>query len=488
MVEIAASLLSSLVFICIGGGLLLLFAALGLGVYGYCRLYKNLKPYLNDNKQTESISEYNPLTHLPNRFLLQKKINASLVKAIADHQKIAVLFINLDSFREVNAAFDYLFGDSLLQACSQRLRKALQDPRYYLAHLGADEFCILFTESKDPSEITKLINLIIQIFAEKFKINDHELIINASIGISVYPNDFKEGAELLKNADAAMHCAKAMGRNTFSFYSSEINEQTVQKRELEVQLRKALERNEFIIYYQPKVNIETGRIAGAEALIRWKHPIKGMVSPVDFIPLAEKTGVIVPIGHWVLQEACKQMKSWHNNGFPHLTIAINLSPYQFKTGDVASAIAEIVWETGLEPHHLELELTESSIMDNPEKSLLMLSVLKSMGIKTSIDDFGTGYSSLSQLHQLPINVLKIDQSFVKNITQDPESAAIINTMITMAHKLHLKVVAEGVETHEQLEYLKKEGCDEIQGFLFSKPITSADFEILLQKNLTHPLK
>jgi EAL domain-containing protein (putative c-di-GMP-specific phosphodiesterase class I)/CheY-like chemotaxis protein len=312
-------------------------------------------------------------------------------------------------------------------------------------------------------------------------IDEHELEVSCSIGISIYPKDGEDVRALLKNADVAMYRAKEQGRNNFKFYTGELNDKAVARMTMEKHLRRALEREEFLLHYQPQVDLRTGRITGMEALLRWQSPELGLVSPAGFIPLAEETGLIVPIGEWVMKTACAQNRAWQAAGLSPLTMAVNLSPRQFRQEGLAETVARILRETGLEPRYLELEIVESLIMHDVQSATLILKKLKELGVQLTMDDFGTGYSSLSYLKQFPFDKMKIDQSFVREITSDPDSAAIVRTIIAMAHSLHLRVVAEGVETEGQLSYLRSHGCEEMQGFYFSRPVPSGAFEQLLRE-------
>jgi EAL domain-containing protein (putative c-di-GMP-specific phosphodiesterase class I) len=327
----------------------------------------------------------------------------------------------------------------------------------------------------------QIVQIILKELSKELVLNGENVTLSASIGISLYPQDATDPGTLLKNANIAMYDAKRLGKNSYSFYNAGMDKQSAKQHLLEGYLRKALEKNELSLFYQPKISLETGKIVGAEALIRWYHPELGMISPSEFISIAEKTGLVIAIGNWIIKNACKQAKVWHEMGFKEFVVAVNLSAYQFRQGDISHVIAETLWETGLAPSALDLEITESVIMENPEKSVLMLHVLRSMGVSISIDDFGTGYSSLAQLKSLPFQSLKIDQSFVRNLEVDPAyNRTIIATIVSMAKQLGLKVIAEGVETEEQRIFLTHLGCDYVQGYLFSKPVEVGEMTKLLQ--------
>jgi len=333
----------------------------------------------------------------------------------------------------------------------------------------------------ESDDVGLLAARILRQLAEPHLIDGREIRVTASLGISLYPADSDNGATLIRNADIAMYRAKQEGGGSFSFYAPEMNQRAIETMELESALRQALERNEFRLHYQPKVDLASGRISGCEALVRWQHPQRGMVSPDDFIPLAEETGLIVPLGSWVLREACRQARAWQDQGLPCLSVAVNLSARQFRKGDLPQLVREVLQETGLDPRWLELEMTESMVMDDPAKAVAIMAGLKGIGARLSLDDFGTGYSSFASLSRFPIDHLKIDKSFINDIVSDPDSATIATSIIAMAHRMRLKVIAEGVETEGQLGYLRKHGCDEFQGFLFSRPLPAEDFALLLRQ-------
>lgn len=397
-----------------------------------------------------------------------------------EHLNLALFYIDLDNFKQVNEALGYDLGDLFLQQVQEAFEK-MDWPNKSLHRLGGDDFVLILPAFETEKKVSDLVEEIVSVLKKGFTLENHELTISASIGISIYPRDGLDAKTLLKCANVAMYQAKYQGRNTFAFYNPEMDRKALKRQALESYLRKALERDELLVYYQPKVNIQTTQIVGAEALIRWLHPELGMISPLEFISLAEQTGLVIPLGGWILRTACKQAQEWHQQGYGNFTIAVNLSPYQFKQGDIGGLIAQVLWETGLDPASLELEITETLLMENPEKSLLMLRVLRTMGVQVAIDDFGTGYSSLSQLKNLPFQSLKIDQSFIRNLEIEPESRAIVSTIISMAKQLRLRVIAEGVETEEQQAFLIQEGCDYAQGYLFGKPMTVQQFEELMRK-------
>jgi predicted signal transduction protein with EAL and GGDEF domain len=349
-----------------------------------------------------------------------------------------------------------------------------------VARQGGDEFVLVLSGIREDDDVPVVAQKILKAMSVPFDINGRELHITCSIGIASYPKDGEDSQTLLKNADAAMYSAKKLGRNNAQYYSAEMNVKAMERLVLENGLHHALERNEFLLHYQPQVDLRTGEIAGMEALVRWQHPELGLVSPAMFIPVAEDSGLIVSIGEWVLRTACAQNKAWQLAGFKPISVAVNLSARQFRQPDLAEMVAGILAETGLDSACLELELTESLVMQDVEKTIATLSKLKAMGIKLSIDDFGTGYSSLSYLKRFPIDTLKIDQSFVRDITTDPDDAAIAKAIISMAHDMQLRVIAEGVETEAQKTFLQQRHCDEMQGYLFSRPVPAEAFETLLR--------
>lgn len=410
------------------------------------------------------------LTGLPNRHLLNDRLTLALEQAKDNQMNIGIMFIDLDRFKYINDTLGHAMGDRLLIEVSKRLQSCLGKSDT-VSRQGGDEFVVLLNNTTSD-ELTIKAQQITKLFTESFKL-DPEMFVTPSIGISMYPADGKDIETLMKNADTAMYRAKEQGRNNFQFFTPDMNDVVTHRMKLEIALRKALGRNEFNVFYQPQVVVSSGKIIGAEALIRWEHPEWGNVPPNEFIPLAEETGLIIPIGEWVLYEACRQNKEWQNKGFPPLRVAVNISSRQFKQNNLVEVISKILKETQLDPQNLELELTESIIQDS-KYAITTMKKLKSMGIHLSIDDFGTGYSSLSYLKLFPIQTLKIDQSFTKNIFEDSKDAALVNTIINMAHNLDLKVIAEGVETQEQLDFLQQRKCNEAQGYFFSRPISAKE--------------
>lgn len=424
-------------------------------------------------------ASHDPLTGLPNRNILLDRLNQALALEKRFNKPIGVLILDLDNFKIVNDTMGHAAGDNLLVNVAERLRGAM---RGYdtVARLGGDEFAIILSEFGDSKELVPVTEKLLQLFSDPFETEGREIFVTVSIGITFFPSDGDSAEILLKNADAAVYHAKEQGKNSYRFFSAEMNRKAFERLEMEGKLRHALERHEFELYYQPRVELVTGRIVGAEALIRWNEPGGGQVGPYKFIPILEETGLIIPVGEWVIRTAAAQMKSWLNEGLPLLQISVNLSTRQFHQLDLVGDVKRILEETGLDSRHLGLELTESILMQDVDEAAGKLAALKEMGISLAIDDFGTGFSSLSYLKRFPLNELKIDQSFVRDLTTDPDDAAIVNTIIAMAHSLKLKVVAEGVETVEQLAFLIEHQCEEMQGYYFSKPIPVDQFGDLLK--------
>ncbi len=450
---------------------------------------------ITERKAAESqirlLAYYDGLTLLPNRLMFTEKLNQALENAQRQNRLLAMLFLDLDRFKQINDTLGHSVGDRLLQGVAERLRKCLRsgdtiarsnDSRGMsdnVARLGGDEFIVSLTDLTRVEDVQKVAYRLLESLKEPFAIEKHEVFVTTSIGISLFPYDGTDLETLLKNADAAMYHAKDAGRSNFQFYSKSMNAAAEKRLTLENKLRRALERGEFMLHYQPLIDVETWRIVGSEALIRWKHPEIGLVSPAEFIPLAEETGLIVPIGEWVLRTACAQIRKWHDLGDRSLFMAVNISGRQFNQEALVATIEQVVHATGVDPKCLELEITESVLMHNAEETVQTLEVLKAMGPRISVDDFGTGYSSLSYLRRFPIHTLKIDRSFVNDVTTDPGDAAIVSAIIAMARGLSLEVIAEGVETPDQRTFLLQEGCRLMQGYLFGRPVPAEEFEKLL---------
>ncbi|MCC3372569.1 bifunctional diguanylate cyclase/phosphodiesterase [Cohnella sp. REN36] len=419
-----------------------------------------------------------PLTGLPNRHLLNDRLAQALDQAGENKMTIAIMFIDLDRFKYINDTLGHAMGDLLLIEAAARIQSCTGKGDT-VSRQGGDEFLVLLPNAVND-EVTRKAKQLLQMFAQPFVLNDTEMFVTPSIGISLYPSDGRDIETLIKNADTAMYRVKEQGKNNFQFYTPDMNEAVTKKMKLEIGLRKGLDRREFTVHYQPQLEVGTGRIKGVEALLRWRHPELGNVSPAEFIPLAEETGLIIPIGEWVLYEACRQAKAWQDEGLPPLRMAVNISSRQFQQSNLLGTVSRILQETGLAPQYLELELTESIIQDS-KYAIATMGKLKEMGIFLSIDDFGTGYSSLSYLKLFPIDTLKIDQSFTRNILADAKDAALVQTIINMAHNLELKVIAEGVETQEQLHFLTLRNCNEAQGYYFSRPVAADELSALLRE-------
>ncbi|MGI2167091.1 EAL domain-containing protein [Shewanella oncorhynchi] len=429
------------------------------------------------------LASFDTLTGLPNRTLFQDRLNHAITQAHRANNIVALLFLDLDRFKHINDSMGHHVGDLLLKAVARRLQNAVRDGDT-VARLGGDEFTIILEGVAKTKAATLISEKVLRAFQTPFLLDDKTLTISTSIGISLYPNDADNADSLIKFADTAMYHAKSSGRNNFQFYTSKLNEIATRHVQLESGLKEAIQRKELSLVYQPKFCLRDGSLTGLEALLRWYHTELGPISPVEFIPLAEETGIITQIGHWVINHACQQLAEWNSLGFNGITIAVNLSARQLKA-DIISTIEVALAVSGLPAQSLELELTESMIMGNPQESVSILSKLKALGLTIAVDDFGTGYSSLSYLKRFPIDTLKIDREFVRDITNDPDDAAITSAIIALAHSLELNVVAEGVETQEQLNFLAMQGCDQVQGFLLSKPLNAEDCLTLL-KNQSKP--
>ena len=392
---------------------------------------------------------------------------------------VAVLLLDLDHFKVINDSLGHAAGDALLQAVAGRLRSCVRETDT-VARLGGDEFVVVIPDVSKADDATAIARKVLDVLSQPFIIERQEMYISASIGISLYPQDGEHEEILLKNVDLAMYRAKHEGRSNFCFFTEQLNARNRERQAMESELHHALKHGEFLLHYQPKVDLRTSKIVGVEALIRWQHYEQGLISPEKFIPLSEETGLILPIGAWVMKTACRQIRAWKDAGLPPISIAVNLSARQFRHHDLLGLVKQVLQETGLEPQYLELELTESVIMQEAEEAISTLLELKSLGVQLSLDDFGTGYSSLNYLRRFPLDNLKIDRSFVKGITSNLHDMTIVKSVIALAHSLNLKVIAEGVETEQQLAFLQAHDCDEMQGYLFSKPLPSEKFTGMLE--------
>ena len=449
------------------------------------RAYKEQLETLLQQRTAEVdwLAYYDTITQLPNRTLFEDRLTQAVAIAKAGDQSLGVLFISLDQFKKVNDSLGHGPGDVLLREFAERLKSCITKSDT-VARFGNDEFALLRTQIDGTNDVIETIGSLSQVLKFAFDLPGHELFATASVGISLFPMDGEDSQTLLKNAGAALYKAKKSGGANYQFFTSDMHELATKRLALESHLRRAIQNEELLVHYQPRVSVDSLAITGVEALVRWQHPTLGLISPSEFIPLAEDTGLIVPIGEWVLRTACLQGQRWRDQGFAPIQIAVNISARQFHDQDLSQTVITILEETGLSPKQLELELTESSIMQDAEFAAGMLNRLKNMGINISIDDFGTGFSSLASLKRLPIDVLKIDQSFVREATSDPDDAALVMAIITLAHNLRLKVIAEGVETEDQLRFLQLLRCDEIQGELFSKPLAAEKFVSLFEPQIS----
>jgi len=439
---------------------------------------------ITERKSYESQLEYqsghDALTGLANRNLLADRLEQAIARAKRTKSMVAVLLLDLDRFKLINDGLGHDTGDALLKVIAQRLVASVRSTDT-VARLGGDEFVVVMTELDSEHDAAPTARKLLKQVSQPMTVADREIVATASLGIVLYPKDAEHASALLRNADVAMYRAKELGRNSMQFYTPALNAATLARLELDTALRRALERNEFALYYQPKVELQRGQVIGAEALIRWQHPLLGMVSPGDFIPLAEETGLIGPIGEWVIDHAVAQLKAWQSDGLPNICLAVNLSARQFQQENLPKIVAQALRLHDVDAQYLELEVTESAVMQDPEKTVATLRELKQIGVRLALDDFGTGYSSLNYLKRFPIDTLKIDQSFVRDITTDPDDAAIALTVISLAHSLKRRVVAEGVETEAQLNILRRNRCDEMQGFYFSRPLAADAFTGLLRE-------
>jgi diguanylate cyclase (GGDEF)-like protein/PAS domain S-box-containing protein len=427
------------------------------------------------------------LTGLPNRKLLNDRVSQAILSATRSMKKVAVLFLDLDGFKHINDSLGHSIGDRVLQSVAKRLVDSVRGSDT-VSRQGGDEFVVLLSEVELSEGVAITARRLLQAGAEPHSIDQHDLYVTTCIGVSIYPDDGLDVETLIKNADTAMYQAKENGRQTYQFFKPAMNVRAVERQSIEGSLRRALERQEFTVHYQPKINLGTGEISGAEALIRWTHPTRGLVSPAQFIPVAEDCGLILPIGNWVLREACRQARAWVEAGLPLGTIGVNISAMEFRDENFLEGVFSILKDTGLHPSSLELELTESVLMKHAESSASVLRALRAKGVQVAVDDFGTGYSSLSYLQKFSIDALKIDQSFVRRITTAPDETTIVTAVISMARSLKLRVVAEGVETLKELEFLQAHQCDEAQGYYFSRPVAPEQFAKLLETGISETLQ
>jgi diguanylate cyclase (GGDEF)-like protein/PAS domain S-box-containing protein len=443
-------------------------------IYALVGVTRDITNRKENEAQIEFLAFHDPLTGLPNRLLAKEHLERAAAFASRTKTRVALLFLDLDSFKTINDSLGHAMGDALLKAAAMRLRDSLRSTDT-ISRQGGDEFLVLLPDPSDTEAITDAAEKILRELSVPFDIDGHHLSTSASIGIAVYPDDGEDFDTLLKKADTAMYQSKKAGRSTYRFYTEQMNIDVVEHHYVRTSLARALESHEFVLHYQPQINLASGAVIGAEALIRWHHPERGLVPPAHFIPIAEDSGHIVAIGDWVLGEACRQSVAWHQAGLPELTIAVNLSAVQFKRGNLETSVTRALADSGLNPELLELELTESILMQDTENILATVRRLKALGVKLSIDDFGTGYSSLSYLSRFAVDRLKIDQSFVHDMINNPGNAAIVRAIIQMAKSLNLKTVAEGVEDEDMLVPLRLHHCDEVQGYHFGRPMPADEF-------------
>ncbi len=426
----------------------------------------------------EHLANHDPLTDLPNRNLFNSKLKSFIDRAAREGRHVGLMLLDLDNFKDVNDTLGHAIGDQLLTAVAARLSNCIR-AQDVLARLGGDEFALIQIGLDYPIDAHIQAKRLLKALGEVFTIGDHKLYSGASIGITVFPDDGGDVEQLLQNADLAMYQAKEEQRNSFRFYDVELNASVQRRTFLENELRDAIDAEELMIYFQPKIDIKKNVVAGAEALVRWRHGEQGMISPEEFIPVAERSGLINPIGEWMLRQACRHLSDWAERGLPAVKVAVNLSAVQFRDRDIAKLVSDMLSETGVDASLLELEVTESAAMHDIRNAVGVLSKLHQLGVSLSVDDFGTGYSSLSYLRQLPVHRLKIDKSFISEVDQSREAAAIARAIVMMGQSLGLDVVAEGVETEAQLDYLKEVGCDEVQGYLFGRAMPGPDFEAFM---------
>lgn len=485
----SSKIASSFTWIIYGGSLLTLFIAATvtyLTTKSITNDYTQLLRMENNLRESqikyEHLAHHDSLTDLPNRRLFLEQLKVAIEHASRENKIVGVMYFDLDDFKRINDSLGHTAGDALLSNVGARIQEVVRADDLMdniVARVGGDEFIVLLSGLDNTTTPALVANRILEALAEPIDVEGNLLLAKTSIGIALYPKDGTTSGQLMRNADTAMYHAKEKGKHSYHFFTDDLNAKLLTRIALEQRLKLAIENNEFVLYYQPQVDTYTGVIVGVESLIRWFEPGNGLVPPNDFIPAAEESGLIVPIGEWVLREACRQAKTWQEMGLPHMTISVNVSARQFRDADLKTSVEKALSMSGLESKYLDIELTETAIVEDPEKTKGTLNSLKALGVHVSMDDFGTGYSSLSMLQQLPIDCVKIDQSFVRDIAKSPSDAAITTAIIAMGNSLNMSVIAEGVEDEQQLSFLRKYGCEKIQGYFASKPVEAAELTRLL---------
>lgn len=445
----------------------------------YVGVFSDISKHKRAEETIRTLTYYDAVTRLPNRYLLMDRLDQALERAPRSGRRLALVMIGLNRFKQINETLGHQTGDVVLRTVADRLGMSLRG-HDTVARLRGDTFCCLLTDLAQDHDAHLVISRLLESFSTSFEVDGHELFITAKVGISVYPVDGTDPEDLAQKAETAMNRSKELADNSYQFYTPEMHANSVERLRLETELRKAVSRDEFVVYYQPKIETASGRVVGAEALVRWRHRELGMISPADFIPIAEETGLIVPIGNWVMNHVCQQLREWCDVGQPVVQVAVNLSAHQFRQPDLVEQVVAALDTHGIPPELLELELTESAVMHHAEATIETLMQLHKQGVRLAIDDFGTGYSSLSYLKKFPLDKLKIDRSFVMDIDTNPASAEIVGAIVAMGHSLNLEIVAEGVENDAQLDVLKGLKCDEIQGFYYSRPIPAETFASILR--------
>jgi diguanylate cyclase (GGDEF)-like protein len=452
------------------------------GVTGAVMVFHDVSTARALTLQLAYFAQHDSLTELPNRTLLNDRLTQSITVARRHNARLAVLYLDLDRFKNINDSLGHLIGDHLLRSVAQRLSECVRASDT-VGRLGGDEFVVVLSEMTHAQDAVVCADKLLRAIEKPHILDSHEMHTTASIGISVYPEDGSDAEALLQNADSAMYEAKDRGRNNYQFYRSALNSNATQRQSVESDLRHAIQKHELQMHYQPIMNLTTDLMVGAEALIRWQHPILGTVLPAKFISIAEESGLIVSIGQWALREACRQARVWQDAGLPRCRLAVNISAVELRSKEFVSGVERVLSESGFDPQRLELELTETFLMQDSHATARVLDALKQLGIQLALDDFGTGYSSLSYMRRFPIDALKVDRSFVKNITTDADDASVVSAVINMGKSLHMRVVAEGVETREQLLFLKEHGCSEAQGYYFSRPMSGENIAELLSQSI-----